>query len=99
MVTPRLHRLKISGQYVHQIGVPIHFSFTGEVTGGQANELTPMVSEPNVKMHEGKSFMCDVRKGRLGQLGDKPTVKWAKRPQETPMAETPEQAQPEGRSA
>ena len=99
MVTPRLHRLQIAGQYVHQIGVPIHFSFTGEVTGGQANELTPMVSEPNVKMHEGKSFMCDVRKGRLEQASDKPTVKWAKRPKETPMAETPEQAQPEGRSA
>ena len=99
MVTPRLHRLKIGGQYVHQIGVPIHFSFTGEVTGGQANELTPMVSEPNVKMHEGKSFMCDVRKGRLERASDKPTAKWAKRPQETPMAETPDQAQPEGRSA
>ena len=46
-----------------------------------------MVSEPNVKMHEGKSFMCDVRKGRLERASDKPTVQWAKRPQETPMAE------------
>jgi formate dehydrogenase major subunit len=99
MVTPRLYMLKIEGKEVHQIGVPIHFSFTGEVTGGQANELTPMVSEPNVNMHEGKSFMCDVRKGRLAQPSDKPTVKWAKRPQEEPMADTPDQAQPEGRSA
>lgn len=99
MVTPRLQPLAIEGQQVHQIGVPIHFSYTGEVTGGQANELIPMVSEPNVSMHEGKSFMCDVRPGRLAQPMDRPTVKWARRPQEGPMPETKHQSQPEGGTA
>lgn len=99
MVTPRLHTLKIQGQTVHQIGVPIHFSYTGEVTGGQANELIPIVTDANVSMHEGKAFVCEVRKGRLSQASDKPSVPIAKRPTEDPMPDTSHQAQPEGRSA
>jgi len=99
MVTPRVQPLSMSGRIVHQIGVPIHFSYEGEVTGGQANELTPIVTESNVSMHEGKSFMCQVRKGRLPQPSDKPTIPVAKRAQEEPMAGTPPQAQPEGRTA
>jgi len=65
LVTPRLPLLQVEGKPLHQIGIPIHFSYTGEVTGGQANELIPIVTDPNVSMHEGKAFMCDVRKGRL----------------------------------
>src|SRR5207237_2901211 len=99
MVTPRLHTLTINGERVHQIGVPIHFSYTGEVTGGQANELIPIITEPNVSMHEGKSFMCQVRKGRLSQPSDRPTVDVAPRPTDEAMPDTPHQAQPEGRSA
>jgi formate dehydrogenase major subunit len=99
MVTPRLHTLKVGGRVVHQVGVPIHFSYTGEVTGGQANELIPIVTDANVSMHEGKAFMCDVRQGRLSAASDVPTVEVAKRPTEEPMADTPQQAQPEGRSA
>ena len=99
MVTPRLHTLTINGKRVHQIGVPIHFSYSGEVTGGQANELIPIITEPNVSMHEGKAFMCDVRKGRLAQRSDSPTVEVARRPTEDAMPDTPHQAQPEGRTA
>jgi formate dehydrogenase major subunit len=99
MVTPRLHTLVVEGKRIHQVGLPIHFSFTGEVTGGQANELIPIITEPNVSMHEGKSFMCDVRKGRLAQPSDKPTVPVAPRAQAEPTADTPHQAQPEGRTA
>ena len=99
MVTPRLHTLTIEDERIHQIGVPIHFGYAGEVTGGQANELIPIVTEPNVSMHEGKSFMCEVRKGRLAQPGDRPSVPVAKRPSEEPVPGTPHQAQPEGRTA
>jgi formate dehydrogenase major subunit len=99
MVTPRLHTLTVEGKRVHQVGLPIHFSYTGEVTGSQANELIPIITEPNVSMHEGKSFMCDVRKGRLAQPSDKPTVPVAPRAQAEPMVDTPRQAQPEGRTA
>ncbi len=99
MVTPRLHTLTIQGKTVHQIGVPIHFGYSGEVTGGQANELIPIITEPNVSMHEGKSFTCQVRKGRLLQPSDVPSEPVAKRPQDEPYAGTPEQNQPEGRTA
>ena len=99
MVTPRLRTLKIESQVVHQVGVPIHFSYAGEVTGGQANELIPIVTDANVSMHEGKAFMCQVRKGRLRTPSDVPTEPVAKRPTEAPMPDTPQQAQPEGRSA
>jgi formate dehydrogenase major subunit len=99
MVTPRLHSLSIHGQTVHQIGVPIHFGYSGEVTGSQANELIPVITDPNVSMHEGKSFMCQVRKGRLVEPSDIPSVPLASRAQQEPMRDTPQQAQPEGRTA
>jgi formate dehydrogenase major subunit len=99
MVTPRLHTLTIQGERVHQIGVPIHFGYTGEVTGGQANELIPIVVDANVSMHEGKSFMCDVRKGRLSTPSDVPSVEVANRPTAEPATDTPHQAQPEGKTA
>jgi formate dehydrogenase major subunit len=98
MVTPRLHTLTVGGRRVHQIGIPIHFSYEGEVTGGQANELIPIIVDPNVSMHEGKSFMCDVRPGRLPTHMDVPTVPVAPRPTTEPMPDTPHQAQPEGMS-
>jgi formate dehydrogenase major subunit len=98
LVTPRLPLLQVEGKPLHQIGVPIHFSYTGEVTGGQANELIPIVTEPNVSMHEGKTFMCDIRKGRLPQPSDTPTRPFARRPTDEPMPDTPHQAQPEGRT-
>ena len=99
MVTPRLQPLTIQGRTLHQIGVPIHFGYSGEVTGGQANDLIPIVTEPNVSMHEGKAFMCQVRKGRLSHPSDVPSEPVAKRAQEEPYAGTSHQAQPEGRTA
>jgi len=99
MVTPRLHALTIQGKRVHQVGIPIHFSYTGEVTGGQANELTSLVMDPNVSMHEGKSLMVQVRKGRLDKPSDKHNVEAAKRPRDMEMPDTHSQAQPEGRTA
>ncbi len=99
MVTPRIQPLHMGGETIHQIGVPIHFGYSGEVTGGQANELIPIVVDANVSMHEGKAFMCEVRKGRLLHPSDIPSVDVARRPTEEPMADTPSQAQPEGRTA
>jgi len=84
---------------VHQVGLPIHFGYEGEVTGGQANEIVHIVTEQNVSMHEGKSIMCQVRKGRLPEPSNRPSVPVAKRAQDEPMAGTPNHAQPEGRTA
>ena len=99
MVTPRLHSLHIQGKIVHQIGLPIHYGWAGEVAGSQANDLTPILTDANVSMHEGKAFTCQVQKGRLVARSDVPSTAVAPRPQPTPMADTNHQAQPEGRTA
>ncbi len=99
MVTPRLHTLRIQERTIHQVGLPIHFGYSGEVTGSSDNELTAMMSDPNVSMHESKAFSCQIRKGRLTQPSDVPSVPVAPRAQEAPMSGTPHQAQPEGRTA
>ena len=78
---------------------PYSSTLRREVTGGQANERIPIITEQNVSMHEGKTLMCQVRKGRLAEPSDKPTIPVAKRAQEEPMAGTPTEAQPEGRTA
>ena len=65
MVTRRLRPLLIEGRVVHQVGIPFHWAFAGEVVGGNANDLTSLVADPNVSMHEAKAFACQVRAGRL----------------------------------
>ncbi len=99
MVTPRIVPLKVAGRTVHQVGLPIHFGYSGEIAGSAANELAAMMTDPNVSMHESKAFVCQVRKGRLGVASDVPSVPVAPRAQEEPMAGTLTQAQPEGRNA
>jgi formate dehydrogenase major subunit len=32
--------------------------------GDIANELTPLIEDPNALIHEGKAFTCNLRKGR-----------------------------------
>ncbi len=54
MVTPRLHTLTIQGERVHQIGVPIHFGYSGEVTGSQANELIPIITDRTSRCTKAK---------------------------------------------
>ena len=62
MVTRRLRPLLVEGRVVHQVGLPFHWGFAGEVVGGNANDLTSLVAEPNVSMHEGKAFACQVER-------------------------------------
>ena len=49
---------------VHQIGLPYHFGFTGLVTGDSANDVFPVVLDPNVHIQEVKAATCDVVAGR-----------------------------------
>jgi len=99
MVTPRIKPLTVSGRIVHQVGLPIHFGWAGEVAGSSENELTAMMLDPNASMHEAKAFACQIHKGRLAQPSDTPSAPVAPRAQAAPMAGTPAQAQPEGRTA
>ena len=65
LVTGRMQPLRLGeGRYVHQIGLPWHFGFQGVATGDTPNILPPLVADPNVSIHEGKAFTCNVRPGR-----------------------------------
>jgi formate dehydrogenase major subunit len=97
MVTPRLRPLLIDGRVVHQIGLPFHWAFAGEVVGGNANDLTSIVADPNVSMHECKAFACQVHAGRLSNGTPRPTKAPAPWPTHEPIPDTPIAAQPEGR--
>jgi formate dehydrogenase major subunit len=96
MVTRRLKPLVIDGRVVHQIGLPIHWSFAGESVGGTSNDLTALVTEPNVSIHEAKAFACQVSAGRGDGPQPRPTVPEAPWPTRDPAPETPAAAQPEG---
>jgi formate dehydrogenase major subunit len=62
LVTPRLGPLRVRRRLVHQVGMPWHFGPRGLATGGIANDLTALVGDPNVSIHESKAFMCDLTK-------------------------------------
>jgi formate dehydrogenase major subunit len=97
LVTRRLQPLVVDGRVVHQIGLPIHWGFAGESVGASANDVTSLVSEPNVSIHEAKAFACQVHAGRLGGPAPEPTVPPAPWPTREPIPNTPAAAQPEGR--
>jgi formate dehydrogenase major subunit len=97
MVTRRLRPFVVEGRVVHQIGLPFHWAFAGEVVGRNANDLTALLADPNVSMHESKAFTCQVHAGRLDGHAPQPTVPAAPWPTLDPIPDTPASAQPEGR--
>ena len=97
MVTRRLRPFVVEGRIVHQIGLPFHWAFAGESVGGNANDLTALLADPNVSMHESKAFACEVQPGRLEGQPPQPTVPTAHWPTLDPIPDTPASAQPEGR--
>ena len=64
LVTDRIPPLRAGGRTIHQVGLPYHFGFTGLVTGDSANDLFPIVLDPNVHIQEVKAATCDVVAGR-----------------------------------
>jgi formate dehydrogenase major subunit len=62
LVTRRMRPLTIDGRTVHQVGMPWHWGYEGIVTGDVVNELSALVGDPNVTIHEGKAFVCNVEK-------------------------------------
>jgi formate dehydrogenase major subunit len=64
MVTERMAPLQVQGETVHQVGLPYHWGTRGLVTGDSANDLAPIVMDPNVHIQESKAATCDIRAGR-----------------------------------
>ncbi len=63
LVTPRMRPCRIGEREVHQVGLPWHWGYMGLITGDVVNDLSALVADPNVTIHEAKAFVCDVRKG------------------------------------
>ena len=62
LVTRRLQPLQVAGTTVHHVGLPWHWGYQGVVTGDVVNDLSSIVGDPNVSIHEGKAFVCNVEK-------------------------------------
>ena len=62
LVTKRMRPFNMNGKVIHQVGMPWHWGYEGLSKGDVVNELTPLVGDPNVTIHEGKAFVCNVEK-------------------------------------
>jgi formate dehydrogenase major subunit len=62
LVTGRMRPFQLDGRRVHHVGMPWAWGYMGIVTGDVTNDLTALVADPNVSMHEGKTFLCNVEK-------------------------------------
>ena len=62
LVTRRVRPFRLGDRVVHQVGMPWHWGWEGVVTGDVVNTLTAMVGDPNVSIHEGKAFVCNVER-------------------------------------
>jgi len=62
LVTRRMRPFTIDGKVVHQVGMPWHWGYEGLSKGDVVNELTSLIADPNVSIHEGKAFVCNVEK-------------------------------------
>lgn len=96
MVTPRITPLVVNGKTLHQIGLPFHWGYSGETPGAMANDLTSIVTDPNVSMHEAKAFTVNICAGRLPRPQATDHMKPAPWPEHGPTPDTKKSDQPEG---
>jgi formate dehydrogenase major subunit len=64
LVTPRMTPLRIDGHVLHQVGLPYHWGYRGQVTGDVVNDLLAISEEPNVRIMETKALLCNLLPGR-----------------------------------
>ncbi|NHQ82211.1 formate dehydrogenase-N subunit alpha [Chromobacterium vaccinii] len=63
VVTKRLMALKVNGQTVHQIGIPLHWGWEGVARPGYlTNSLPPAVGDCNTQTPEYKAFLVKLEK-------------------------------------
>ena len=60
LVTRRMKPLIINGKTIHQVGIPYHWGYSGNVKGDIANDLLAISQEPNVRIMETKALICDI---------------------------------------
>ncbi len=60
LVTRRIRPFHVEGRVVHHVGMPWHWGYKGVSKGDVVNDLSAMVGEPNVMIHEAKIFVCMV---------------------------------------
>jgi formate dehydrogenase major subunit len=65
LVTERMQPLLVDGRPAHVVGMIWHFGYKGEAVGDTANDLSPMALAPNADIQGTKSFVCQLRAGRL----------------------------------
>lgn len=64
LVTRRIRPFQLAGgQMVHHVGLPWHWGYKGLTTGDVVNDLSALVGDPNVSIHEAKVFVCNVAPG------------------------------------
>lgn len=60
LVTRRIKPLMVDGRTIHQVGIPYHWGYEGNVKGDIANDLLAISQEPNVRIMETKALICDI---------------------------------------
>jgi formate dehydrogenase major subunit len=63
LVTRRIRPYVLRERTVHHVGLPWHWGYKGLTTGDVVNDLSALVGDPNVTIHEAKVFVCRVNKG------------------------------------
>jgi formate dehydrogenase major subunit len=62
LVTRRIRPYKLKDKTVHHVGLPWHWGYKGLTSGDVVNNLSALVGDPNVTIHEAKVFVCQVKK-------------------------------------
>ncbi|MEJ2154937.1 MAG: molybdopterin-dependent oxidoreductase [Desulfobacteraceae bacterium] len=64
LITGRMRPFLIGGKRIHHVGMPWHWGWQGVVVGDAVNQLTALIGDPNVSIHESKAFVCNVEKAQ-----------------------------------
>src|SRR5581483_2735248 len=64
LVTERITDETVDGATRRVVGLPYHWGRKGISKGDSANDLLPIVTDPNVHIQEAKAATCDIRPGR-----------------------------------
>ena len=63
LVTRRVRPFLFGDRTIHYVGLPWHWGYKGLSRGDVVNDLSALVAEPNVSIHEAKVFVCRVERG------------------------------------